>query len=55
MKKLMLAVSLGLLTAAYALEIEQFVYAVDNGEAKVTGLTVAGQAAEMLSGAILIR
>ncbi len=49
MKKLMLAVSLGLLTAAYALETEQFVYAVENGEARLTGLTVAGQAAEMLS------
>ena len=45
---LMLAASLGL-TAAYALETEQFVYSVENGEARVTGLTVAGQAAEMLS------
>ena len=49
MKKLMLAASLGLLTAAYAIETEQFVYSVENGEARVTGLTVAGQAAEMLS------
>ena len=45
---LMLAASLGL-AAAYALETEQFVYSVENGEARVTGLTVAGQAAEMLS------
>ena len=46
---LMLAASLGL-TAAYALETEQFVYdTLDNGEAKVTGLTNAGKAAEMLS------
>ena len=49
MNKLMLAASLGLLTSAYATETEQFVYSVENGEAKVTGLTVAGQAAEMLS------
>ena len=49
MNKLMLAASLGLLTSAYALETEQFVYSVENGEARVTGLTVAGQAAEMLS------
>ena len=45
---LMLAASLGL-TAAYALETEQFVYSVENGEARVTGLTDAGKAAEMLS------
>ena len=46
---LMLAASLGL-TSAYALEYEQFVYdTLDNGEAKVTGLTNAGKAAEMLS------
>ena len=46
---LMLAASLGL-TSAYALEYEQFVYdKLDNGEAKVTGLTNAGKAAEMLS------
>ena len=45
---LMLAASLGL-TAAYALQSEQFVYTVENDEASVTGLTVAGQAAEMLS------
>ena len=46
---LMLAASLGL-TAAYATETEQFVYdTLDNGEAKVTGLTNAGKAAEMLS------
>ena len=46
---LMLATSLGLLTSAYAIETEQFVYSVENDEARVTGLTVAGQAAEMLS------
>ena len=45
---LMLAASLGL-TAAYALETEQFVYSLDNGEARVTGLTDVGKAAEMLS------
>ena len=45
---LMLAASLGL-TAAYALETEQFVYSVENGEARVTGLTNAGKDAEMLS------
>ena len=45
---LMLAASLGL-TSAYALETEQFVYSVENGEARVTGLTDAGKAAEMLS------
>ena len=46
---LVLAASLGL-TSAYALEYEQFVYdTLDNGEAKVTGLTNAGKAAEMLS------
>ena len=46
---LMLAASLGL-TSAYALETEQFVYdTLDNGEAKVTGLTNAGKDAEMLS------
>ena len=46
---LMLAASLGL-TSAYALEYEQFVYdKLDNGEAKVTGLTNAGKDAEMLS------
>ena len=46
---LMLAASLGL-TSAYALEYEQFVYdTLDNGEAKVIGLTNAGKAAEMLS------
>ena len=45
----MLAASLGL-TSAYALEYEQFVYdTLDNGEAKVTGLTNAGKDAEMLS------
>ncbi len=44
----MLAASLGL-TSAYALEYEQFVYSVENGEAKLTGLTNAGKAAEMLS------
>ena len=49
MKKLMLAASLGLLNSAYAIETEQFVYSVENGEARLTGLTVAGQAAEMLS------
>ncbi len=49
MKKLMLAASLGLLTSAYAIETEQFEYSVENGEARLTGLTVAGQAAEMLS------
>ena len=32
---LMLAASLGL-TSAYALETEQFVYSVENGEARVT-------------------
>ena len=48
---LMLAASLGLLTSAYALETEQFVYAYssDNSEARVTGLTDAGKAAEMLT------
>ena len=46
---LMLAALLRL-TAAYALEYEQFVYEpLDNGEARVTGLTEAGKAAEMLS------
>ena len=46
---LMLAASLGL-TSAYALEYEQFVYdTLDNGEAKVTGLTNAGKDAEMLT------
>ena len=46
---LVLTASLGL-TAAYALETEQFVYEpLDNGEARVTGLTDAGKAAEMLS------
>ena len=45
---LMLAASLGL-TSAYALETEQFVYSVENGEAKVTGLTNAGKEAEMLT------
>ena len=46
---LMLAASLGL-TSAYALEYEQFVYdMLDNGEAKVTGLTNAGKDAEMLT------
>ena len=50
MNKLMLAASLGLLTSAYALEYDQFVYGkLDNGEAKVTGLTNAGKDAEMLS------
>ena len=49
MNKLMLAASLGLLTSAYAIETEQFVYSVENGEARVTGLTDAGKAAEMLS------
>ena len=49
MKKLMLAASLGLLTAAYAIETEQFVYSVENGEAKVTGLTNAGKEAELLT------
>ena len=46
---LMLAASLGL-TAAYALETEQFVYSYssDNSEARLTGLTEAGKAAEML-------
>ncbi len=38
---LMLAASLGV-TSAYALEYEQFVYdTLDNGEARVTGLTNA--------------
>ena len=47
---LMLATSLGLLTSAYALEYDQFVYdKLDNGEAKVTGLTNVGKDAEMLS------
>ena len=46
---LMLATSLGLLTSAYAIETEQFVYSVENGEARVTGLTDVGKAAEMLS------
>ena len=47
---LMLATSLGLLTSAYALEYDQFVYdKLDNGEAKVTGLTNAGKDAEMLT------
>ena len=45
---LMLAASLGL-AAAYALESEQFVYAEENGEARLTGLTDVGKAAEMLS------
>ena len=45
---LMLAASLGL-TAAYANEAEQFVYSEVDGEMKVTGLTDAGKAAEMLS------
>ena len=45
---LVLAALLGL-TSAYALETEQFVYSVENGEARVTGLTDAGKAAEMLS------
>ena len=45
---LVLAASLGL-TAAYALETEQFVYSFDNGEAGVTGLTNAGKDAEMLT------
>ena len=45
---LMLAASLGL-TAAYANEAEQFVYSFENDEARVTGLTDAGKAAEMLS------
>ncbi len=45
---MLLAASLGL-TAAYALETEQFVYSVDNGEARLTGLTDVGKAAEMLS------
>ena len=49
MNKLMLAALLGLLTSAYAIETEQFEYSVDNGEAKVTGLTNAGKDAEMLS------
>ena len=45
----MLAASLGL-AAAYALEYDQFVYdKLDNGEAKVTGLTNAGKDAEMLT------
>ena len=44
----MLAASLGL-TVAYALETEQFDYSVVDGEARVTGLTNAGKAAEMLS------
>ena len=42
---LVLAASLGL-TAAYALEYEQFVYSVENGEARVAGLTNAGKDAE---------
>ena len=47
---LLIATSLGLLTSAYAHEYEQFVYeTLDNGEAKVTGLTNAGKDAEMLS------
>ena len=46
---LVLASSLGL-ASAYALETEQFVYEpLDNGEARVAGLTEAGKAAEMLS------
>ena len=45
---LMLAASLGL-TAAYALDAEQFVYSLVDGEMRLTGLTDAGKAAEMLS------
>ncbi len=45
---LLLAASLGL-TSVYALETEQFVYSVVDGEARVTGLTNVGKDAEMLS------
>ncbi len=37
------------LTAAYATETEQFEYSVENGEARLTGLTDVGKAAVMLS------
>ena len=47
---LVLAASLGL-TSAYALEYEQFVYdTLDNGEAKVTGLTNADGNVEVYAG-----